>query len=140
VSIKKYKSGLQKDIRKLARVSLSGKRWTSLKDLMECCFLQWPTIQARLERSGKSGNQNNSVKVGGKRKATSSNRSGKSKRTSSKAGSFPRMTAKQKAKNIAEGQCHICGSTDHYSKGCPQRTVKWKDRKGENNDKKKDFA
>jgi hypothetical protein len=127
VFIEKYKSGLQKDIRELARVSPSGKRWTSLKDLMEYCTLQWPTIQARLERSGKSGNKGNShsVKVGGKRKATSPNRSGKSQKTSSETGNFPRLTAVQKAKNIAKGRCHICGSTDHFSKGCPQRTVKW---------------
>jgi hypothetical protein len=26
--------------------------------------------------------------------------------------------------------------TDHFSKGCPQRIVKWKDRKGKSKDKK----
>jgi hypothetical protein len=41
---------------------------------------------------------------------------------------------------MAEGRCNICGSTDHFSKGRLQRTVKWKDRKGKNRDKKKDFA
>ena len=143
VFIQKYKSGLQKDMKELARVSPSGKRWTSLKDLIEYCTLQWPTIQARLERtSSKSGNLNNrapSAKVGGKRKAMSpSNSERPHKASSSGAGKFPRLSDEQKARNIKEGLCHICRSPDHFSKSCPQRTVEWKDRKGKG--QKKDFA
>jgi hypothetical protein len=52
VKIEKYKSGLQVDLRKLARVAPSGKRWTSLADLISYCSLQWPTIKARLEKKG----------------------------------------------------------------------------------------
>ena len=94
VFIEKYKPGLQKDIKELARVSPSGKRWTSLKDLIEYCTLQWLTIQARLEKtSNKSGNLNSrapSAKVGGKRKAMSPNRSEKSSKASaSGAGKIP---------------------------------------------------
>jgi hypothetical protein len=50
VKIEKYKSGLQVDLRELARVAPSGKRWTSLADLISYCTLQWPTIKARLEK------------------------------------------------------------------------------------------
>jgi hypothetical protein len=52
VKIEKYKSGLQTDLRELARVSPSGKRWTSLTDLISFCTLQWPTIKTRLEKKG----------------------------------------------------------------------------------------
>ena len=143
VFIEKYKSGLQKDIKELARVSPSGKRWTSLKDLIEYCTLQWPTIQARLDRtSSKSGNLNNrapSAKVGGKRKAMSPNRSERpNKASSSGAVKLPRLSDEQKAKKIKDGVCHICRSPDHFSKSCPQRTVEWKDRKGKG--QRKDFA
>lgn len=145
VLIEKYKSGLQKDIRELARVSPSGKRWTSLKDLVEYCTLQWPTIQARLDKSsGKALNPNNkspSVKVGGKRKAMSPNRPDRSNQASSSgaknSGKFRRLSDEQKAKNIRDNLCHICSSPDHFSKSCPDRTVAWKDKKG---NKKKDFA
>ena len=41
VLVEKYKSGLQKDIRELARVSPNGQRWTSLSDLITYCTLQW---------------------------------------------------------------------------------------------------
>jgi hypothetical protein len=43
---------VQVDLRELARVAPSGKRWTSLADLISYCFLQWPTIKARLEKKG----------------------------------------------------------------------------------------
>jgi hypothetical protein len=56
VKIEKYKSGLQVDLRELARVAPSGKRWTSLADLISYCTLQWPTIKARLEKKGGFAN------------------------------------------------------------------------------------
>jgi hypothetical protein len=52
VKIEKYKFGLQVDLRKVARVAPSRKRWTSLADLISYCTLQWPTIKARLEKKG----------------------------------------------------------------------------------------
>ena len=142
VLVEKYKSGLQKDIKELARVSPSGKRWTSLSDLITYCTLQWPTVQARLERGVGGSNRAPSGKVGGKRKAMSPNRSGRSKETQSETGSpgkFPRLSAEQKAKNIKDGVCHLCGSPDHFSNTCPKRKVDWKNKKGKNN-KKQNFS
>jgi hypothetical protein len=52
VKIEKYKSGLQVDLRELARVAPSGKRWTFLADLISYCTLQWPTIKASWRRTG----------------------------------------------------------------------------------------
>ena len=142
VLVEKYKSGLQKDIKELARVSPSGKRWTSLSDLITYCTLQWPTIQARLDKGVGGSNRAPSGKVGGKRKAMSPNRSGRSKEARSETGSpgkFPRLSEEQKAKNIKDGVCHLCRSPDHFSNKCPTRKVEWRSKKGKNN-KKKDFS
>lgn len=143
VLIEKYKSGLQKDLKELARVSPSGKRWTSLKELVEYCTLQWPTIQARLDKKTASGDRAPSVKVAGKRKSRSPS-SGRSRPNSEKGGSkFPRLTAEQREKNMREGRCHICGSKDHISPDCPDRKKAWDPKKGDKKFKKgnkKDFS
>lgn len=142
VLVEKYKAGLQKDIRELARVSPSGKRWTSLSDLITYCTLQWPTIQARLDKGVGGSNRAPSGKVGGKRKAMSPNRSGRSSKASSEAGNFsklPRLSEEQKAQNIKDNVCHLCRSPDHYSNKCPTRQVDWKNKKGKNG-KRKDFS
>jgi hypothetical protein len=147
VFIEKYKSGLQKYLREAARTAPSGKRWTSLKDLIKFCTLQWPSIQARLGlSSNKFGSQNNgspSVKVGGKRKAMSPNRPRKSSKASSGAGgsgSFPRLSDEQKVKNLRDNLCHLCGSPDHFVNKCPDRWIPWKDRKGKGGKQQKDFS
>lgn len=149
VLIEKYKSGLQTDIRELARVTPSGQRWMNLNDLITFCTLQWPTIQARLDKKVGGNHKAPSEKVGGKRKSMSPNRSGRSKGSASGSGSgsgngnsskFPKLSAEQKAKNIADKVCHICGSPDHFSPTCPKRRVDWKDKKGKGNNKKKDFS
>jgi hypothetical protein len=67
VKIERYKSGLQVDLRKLARVAPSGKRWTSLAHLISYCTLQWPTIKARLKKKGDFANPA-AKKTAGKRK------------------------------------------------------------------------
>lgn len=101
---------------------------------MEYCTLRWPDVQARVQATH---NKPSSVKVGGKRKSASPHRSGKSAKTSDSGGTGSRLSDEQKAKNIADGLCHLCGEPGHFSRECPKRKVPWKNK---NKSGKKDFA
>jgi hypothetical protein len=143
VKIEKYKSGLQTDLRELACVSPSGKRWTSLIDLISFCTLQWPTIKARREKKGKFAKQA-AEKTAGKRKNMSPNRRGKGNSGNGSGQSSARMSDKERARHIREKLCMICHKPGHISPKCPDRTTPWVNRGGKkhknNNNSQKDFS
>jgi hypothetical protein len=106
VKIEKYKSGLQVDLRELARVSPSGKRWTSLTDLISFCTLQWPTIKARLDKKGGFAKQP-AERTAGKRKKSPSRR-GNGNSGNGSGQNSGRMSDEERARHICEGLCIIC--------------------------------
>jgi hypothetical protein len=57
-------------------------------------------------------------KVGGKRKS-SGGRSGSSSKP--KLGATGKLSEEQKAHNVKNGLCHICGKACHIAKDCPDR-------------------
>ena len=130
VKIEKYKSGLQPALRELARVSLDGTRWTSLSSLISYCTLQWPTIKARLERERKPGGHK-VEKVAGKRKFRSPSRgrgtsAGPHEGNSGASGhKNQRLSEEEKERRRRLDLCNICGSPDHYSDKCTQRSTPW---------------
>jgi hypothetical protein len=68
VKIKKYRAGLQHNLRELCRTSPAGTRWARLNDLVQYASLQWPVVQERIAKRKKSPTE--PAKVGGKRKAS----------------------------------------------------------------------
>jgi hypothetical protein len=134
VKIEKYKSGLQVDLRELARVSPSGKRWTSLTDLVSFRTLQWPTIRARLDKKGGFAKQP-AKKTAGKRKK-SPGRRGNGNSGNNSGQNSGRMSDEERARHIREGLCMIC------HKPGPERTTLWvhKGGKKRKNNSKKGFA
>jgi hypothetical protein len=106
VKIEKYKSGLQVDLREFARVAPSGKRWTSLADLISYCILQWPTIKARLEKKGGFAKPA-SEKTAGKRKMFHGRR-GKGNSGNGSGQASGKMSEEERARHICERLCMIC--------------------------------
>jgi hypothetical protein len=103
VKIEKYKSGLQVDLRELARVAPSGKRWTSLADLISYCTLQWPTIKARLEKKGGFAKPA-AKKTAGKRKM-SPGRRGKGNSGNGSGRNPGRMSEEERARHMFVRSC-----------------------------------
>jgi hypothetical protein len=120
---KLYKSGLQTDLRELNRVSPSGKRWTSLTDLISFCTLQWPTIKARRYQEAAK-------KKAGKRKNMSPNRRGKGNSGNGYGQSSARMSDEERARHICKKLCMICHKPGHISPNCLERTTPWANRGG----------
>jgi hypothetical protein len=48
VKKKKYRAGLQHDLKQLCRASPTGARWARLQDPMQHATLQWPVVQERI--------------------------------------------------------------------------------------------
>jgi hypothetical protein len=115
VKIEKYRLGLQSDMRKMVCTSSKGTRWESLKALIEYCLLQWPIVAARIVKRTKNPP---GEKVGGKRKASGGGGGSSSK---PKLGATGRLFEEQKAHNVKNGLCHICGKAGHIAKDCPDR-------------------
>jgi hypothetical protein len=105
VKIEKYKSGLV-DLRKLARVAPSGKRWTSLADLISYCTLQWPTIKVRLERKG--GFAKPAVKKTAGKCKMSLGRRGKGNFGNDSGQNSGKMSEEQRARHICNKLYMIC--------------------------------
>jgi hypothetical protein len=143
VKIEKYKSGLQSDLRELACVSPSGKRWTSLTDLISFCTLQWPTIKATLKKKGGFAKQA-AEKTAGKRKNMFPNRRGKGNLGNGSGQFSARMSDEERARHIYEKLCIICHKPGHISPNCSDRTTPWVKRGGKkhknNNNSQKDFS
>jgi hypothetical protein len=59
-------------------------------------------------------------KVGGKRKASGGGGSSSSK---SRLGATGKLSEEQKAQNVKNGLCHICGKAGHIAKDCPDRDL-----------------
>jgi hypothetical protein len=120
VKIKKYRSGLQHDLRELCRTSPLGARWANLTDLIQYATLQWPIIQERVSRRKKQSSGETS-KVAGKRKASGGGAGG-SGRSSSKArlgASGTPLTKEQKKKDFELKLCHKCHQPGHQMRQCP---------------------
>jgi hypothetical protein len=120
VKIKKYRSGLQHDLRELCRTSSTGACWANLTDLIRLATLQWPVIQERISRKKKQSSGETS-KVAGKRKALGGGASG-SRRSSSKVqvgASGTPLTEEQKKKDFELKLCHKCHQPGHQIRQCP---------------------
>jgi hypothetical protein len=116
VKIKKYRPGLQCDLRQLCRTSPAGTRWARLTDLVQYATLQWPAVQERIARSKKSSRK--LTKVGGKRKASGSGAKGPSRSSKPKLGASGKLSDDQYPKIMAEKLCHICHQPDHIARNC----------------------
>jgi hypothetical protein len=140
IKIEKYKSGLQVDFSELARVAPSGKRWTSLTDLISYCTLQWPTIKARLEKKG-GFSKPAAEKTAGKRKM-SPRRRGKGNSGNGSGQNSGKMSEKERARHIRDKLCMQCHKPGHINPSCPDRTAPWVNRGGKKrkNNSNKDFA
>jgi hypothetical protein len=140
VKIEKYKSGLQVDLSELARVAPSGKRWTSLANLISYCTLQWPTITARLEKKGGFAKLA-AEKTAGKRKM-SPGRRGKGNSGDGSGQNSGKMREEERARHIREKLCMICHKLGHISPNCPDCTTPWVNMGGKKrkNNFNKDFA
>jgi hypothetical protein len=140
VKIEKYKSDLQFDLRELARVAPSGKRWTFLADLISYCTLQWPTIKGRLEKKGGFA-RSAAKKTAGNRKM-SPGRRGKGKSGNGSGQNSRKMSEEERARHICEKLCMICHKPGHISPYCPDHTTPWVNRGGKKrkNNPNKDFA
>jgi hypothetical protein len=115
VKIEKYRLGLQSDMREMVCTSPQGTRWETLQALIEYCLLQWPIVAARIAKRTKNPP---AEKVGGKRKASGGGGGSSSK---PKLGATGRLSEEQKAHNVKNGLCHICGKAGHIAKDCPDR-------------------
>jgi hypothetical protein len=112
VKIKKYRLGLQSDMREMVRTSPQETRWETPQALLVYCSLQWPIVAARIE---KRTNNPPAEKVGGKRKATGGGGGSSSK---PKLGATGRLFEEQKTHNLKNGLCHICGKAGHIARDC----------------------
>jgi hypothetical protein len=115
VKIEKCRLGLQSDMREMVRTSPKGTRWKTLQALIEYCSLQWPIVAARIAKRIKNPP---AEKVGGKRKASGGGSGSSSK---PRLGATGKLSEEQKAHNVKNGPCHICGKTGHIAKDCPDR-------------------
>jgi hypothetical protein len=115
VKIEKYRLGMQSDMREMVRTSPQGTRWESPQPIIEYCSLQWPTVATRIAKRTKNPP---AEKVGGKRKASGGGGSSSSK---PKLGATGRLSEEQKAHNVKNGLCHICGKAGHIARDCSDR-------------------
>jgi hypothetical protein len=115
VYIEKYRLGLQSDMREMVCTSPQGTRWEIMQALIKYCSLQWPIVAARIAKRTKNPPAEN---VGGKRKASGGGRGSSSK---PKFGATGRLSKEQKAHNVKNGLCHICGKAGHIARDCPDR-------------------
>jgi hypothetical protein len=75
IKIKKYRNGLQHDLKEMCRTSPAGTRWARVTDIIQYATLQWPAVQKRTGKRKKS--PGGVTKVAEKRKS-SGGRSGRS--------------------------------------------------------------
>jgi hypothetical protein len=115
VKIEEYRLDLQSDMRKMVCTSPQGTRWKTLQARFEYCSLQWPIVAARIAKRTKTPL---AKKVGGKRKASGGGGGSSSK---PKLGATGRLSKEQKAHNVKNGICHICGKAGHIARDCPDR-------------------
>jgi hypothetical protein len=109
VKIKKYRLGIQHDLRQLCRTSPTGARWAKLTDLIQYATLQWPVVQESISRRKKQSSGETS-KVAGKRKASGGGASGfegSSSKVRLGANGTP-LTEEQKKKDFELKLCHKC--------------------------------
>jgi hypothetical protein len=129
VRIKRYRAGLQHDLRQLCRTSPNGAKWARLQDLMQFATLQWPMVQGRIAKSKKSSQK--PTKVGGKCKASgSAGAKGSGRSSKPKLRASGKMSDEQYWKDMAEKLCHICHHPDHVVKICHQNKKAKKDKGG----------
>jgi hypothetical protein len=117
VKIEKYRLGLQSDMCKMVCTSLKGTRWETLQALIEYCSLHWPIVAARIAKRTKNPP---AEKVGGKHKASGGGGSSSSK---PRLGATGKLSEEQKAHNVKNGLCYICGKAGHIAKDCPDRDL-----------------
>lgn len=82
MKIKKYRAGLQHNLRELCRTSPVDTRWARLADIEKYATLQWPVVQEHIAKRKKPSGE--LTKVVGKREASGGGAGG-SGRSSSKA-------------------------------------------------------
>jgi hypothetical protein len=117
VKIKKYRSGLQHNLRELCRTSPTGARWANLTDIVWYATLQYPVIQERISRRKKQSSGETSM-VAGKRKALGGGAGG-SERFSSKAklgASGTPLSDEQKKRDFELKLRHKCHQPGHQMK------------------------
>jgi hypothetical protein len=127
VKIKKYRGGLQQDLRELCRTSPAGTRWAQLNDLVRYASLQWPVVQERIAKRKKSPAE--PAKVGGKRKASGSGAGGSGSGCSSskpKLGASGSISDEQLKKDMEQKLCHKCHKPGHQARQCPLGNKKGK--------------
>jgi hypothetical protein len=119
VKIKKYRSGLQHDLRELCRTSSMGARWANLTDLVQYATLQWPVTQDPVSERKKQSFGETS-EVSGKRKTSGGGASG-SGRSSSKArlGADGTPLTEEQKKKFELKLCHKCHQPGHQMSQCP---------------------
>jgi hypothetical protein len=108
VKIEKYRLGLKTDMREMVRTSPKGTRWKTLQSFIEYCSLQWPIVAARIAKRTKIPP---AEKVGGNRKSSGGGSGSSSK---PKLGATGKLSEEQKAHNVKNGLCHICGKGRSY--------------------------
>jgi hypothetical protein len=128
MKIEKYRLGLQSDMREMVRTSRQGTRWDTLQSLIEYCSLMWPIVANRIAKRTKS---TPAEKVGGKRRSSGGG-GGSSSKTN--LGATGKLSEEQKAHNVKNGLCHICGKAGHIARDCPDRNP---DKPFDENGKKK---
>jgi hypothetical protein len=86
INIKKYRNGLEHDLREVCKTSPAGTRWVQVTDIIQYTTLQWPAVQERIAKRKKSPGE--VTKVAGKRKSLGggSGRSASKARLSASAG------------------------------------------------------
>jgi hypothetical protein len=114
IKIKKYRNGLQHDLKEMCRTSPAGTRWARVTDIIQYATLQWLAVQKRIAKRKKSPGE--VTKVAGKRKSLGGGSSKSSKaRLSTSAG----LSDEQHKKDMAEKLCHICHKPGHQARQCP---------------------
>jgi hypothetical protein len=104
-------------MRKMICTSPQRTRWETLRVLIEYWLLQWPIVAARIAKRTKNPP---AEKVGGKRKASGDEGGSNSKPKLEATGRF---SEEQKAHNVKNGLCHICGKAGHIARDCPDRDL-----------------
>jgi hypothetical protein len=115
IKIKKYRNGLQHNLRDMCRTSPAGTHWARVTDIIQYATLQWPAVQERIAKRKKSPGE--VTKVAGKRKSSS----GGSGHSASKArlGARAGVSDEQHKKDMAEKLCYICHQLGHQARQCP---------------------
>ncbi len=128
-----FKSGLNSDIRFRCAARPDGQRWTSFKDFVRCCSLNWAVMQQeRANRSDVKDSPTNQRK-------TNSQSSGIAKALGPAAtikkekrrpylkkmvgksnGSGMAIPAAEVKRLMDEGRCLYCKEKGHFARECPQ--------------------